>query len=348
MTSFVRLFKNAALLSLCFVASVFADEKVYLAPIAVNGLHEDYALASAKLMKAHMDAEGRYVLILGTSEDSVGTDNQARIEQVAKEKKCTKYIVASFSRTGENVMLSFKLYNVGNGRPVWSVAPKAETPDDFEAIIENVSKIIGTQKKSDDIAPKKAKEDYSVPETQNYAMTPKEPTTFFGVAICGFLPLNPIVEMDAGYSIYMLHDAGTFLYTLDFNWYGMSSESNLKYYDFGITMDYAFSAKLFTPFAGFGFSYSVNRYNYDGVDEYSYAHNYSTSEDKGLTGFLDGGIMFNRKSHVVVTLRAKYICNLYRTASYDIVKSNKTGLDIVRRKSLIHGPAFNLGMAYGF
>lgn len=348
MPSFVRFSRVLCLFAFLFSVCALAAEKVYLAPIRLEGIHEDYSLASAKLMKAYMEEDGRFTLVEGTAQDSATIGDQAKIEQVAKSKECTKYIVAEFTRLGEDVTMSFKLYEVGNAAPVWSDAPKAHGPDEFDPIIQRVSKKMGVKEVSENKAPQSSSSSATVVQ-QPSSSSKSNDIVYFGMSISGFMALNPIAEMDAGFSLFLLYDSrSAFFFTVDFNSYGLSSESNLSYFDFGITVDYPFGTKLFTPFAGAGLSYSMNSYEYDGNEQYSFITGFESTEDHGITGFLDGGIMFNRTGKLMFILRTRYICNFYKTTSYDIEKDKMGGLEIIRKKNLIHGPSISLGMGYGF
>ena len=51
---------------LALAVALFAAEKVYLAPVGLTGMHDDYAVASSKLMKAYIEDDGRFILVVGT------------------------------------------------------------------------------------------------------------------------------------------------------------------------------------------------------------------------------------------------------------------------------------------
>ena len=115
--------------------ALFAAEKVYLAPVGLTGMHGDYAVASSKLMKAYIEDDGRFILVVGSSQDGVTADNQEAVRAKAVEKGCSKYIIAEFTRLGESVIMSFKLYSVDKEAPVWDDRLKARNPDDFDPIM---------------------------------------------------------------------------------------------------------------------------------------------------------------------------------------------------------------------
>ena len=158
--------KKILLSVLILAVALFAAEKVYLAPVGLTGMHDDYAVASSKLMKAYIEDDGRFILVVGTAEDGVKADDQAAVSKKAAEKGCSKYIIAEFTRLGENVIMSFKLYNVGSEAPIWDDRLKARNPDDFDPIIQRVARNIGTKHKAVDDS-----DIYSV--TEQETKTPK-------------------------------------------------------------------------------------------------------------------------------------------------------------------------------
>ena len=82
--------KKILLSVLVLAVALFAAEKVYLAPVGLTGMHDDYAVASSKLMKAYIEDDGRFILVVGTAEDSVTADNQEAVQKKAAEKGCSK------------------------------------------------------------------------------------------------------------------------------------------------------------------------------------------------------------------------------------------------------------------
>lgn len=336
-------FKIFFLLFLFCIGTSFAVEKVYLAPIGLVGLHPDYALASAKLMKAHMEIDGRFLLTTSSPEDSVTSTQQQKISEIAKSKGCTKYIIAEFTRLKENAILSFKLYNVGEEAPIWDDRLKAYAPDDFDDIIQKVSKAIGTKNKA-----AKESDYYSTSEQNNTIPKYKGQSTYMGFSLGGIMPIVPEFELDAGFNIFLLHDAQNILFSLDFDSYGISDASNYSFLDISISISYPFTKKIITPFAGGGISYSSGKYEYDGMEEYNSYNDYSVSKDGGLSAFATSGVVFNRTKRAIILLRLNYILNIYKNTSYKVEKDSKSGYDIIRKKNLIHGPSVNLGIGYGF
>ena len=160
-------FKKFLALTLTFAASIYAAERVYMPPISAIGINENIGIAAEKLMNAYIDDGKRYVLINYTEDDSVKVGDRESINQKAIEKKCTKFIMAEFTRLGENVITSFKLYEINNEVPVWSDRLKANSPEDIDPIVQRVARNIGTRNKAthdDDI--------YAV--TEQETKTPKK------------------------------------------------------------------------------------------------------------------------------------------------------------------------------
>ena len=244
--------------TLALAASIYATERVYLAPFSMVGLNEDFGIAAEKLMNAYIDDNGRYVLVNHSEDDSVKVGDRESINQKAIEKNCTKFIMAEFTRLGENVITSFKLYDINNENVVWSDRLKAKNPDDFDPIIQRVARNIGTTKKAtndDDI--------YSVTEQETKKPRKKGVTSYWGGKIVGSLPLNPSeAKMDAGLGFFVLYDARDLLFGFDWTMSNLG-ESNDKptLIDLTLSAFYPFTSSNISPFAGGGLSYSW-RYTY--------------------------------------------------------------------------------------
>ena len=343
--------KKILLSVLILAVALFAAEKVYLAPVGLTGMHDDYAVASSKLMKAYIEDDGRFILVVGTAEDGVKADDQAAVSKKAAEKGCSKYIIAEFTRLGENVIMSFKLYNVGSEAPVWDDRLKARNPDDFDPIIQRVARNIGTKHKAVDDS-----DIYSVTEQETKTPKRKGVNAYIGMAVGGLMAVQPDVEVFAGLDFFLLYDAQVILFGIDWDIYGLGDDTALDYMDLAISAYYPFGTKAITPFVGGGLAFSQTSYQSDIPREYrSTNYNYSfydndeefDDESSGLTGFIGGGVMFNRSSRVMFVAQAKYMINFYKNDVYNY-KKNDNGAVITVKDHAIQGLIFNVGIGYGF
>ena len=340
---------------LALSVALFAAEKVYLAPVGLTGMHEDYAVASSKLMKAYIEDDGRYILVVGTAEDSVTTDNQEAVRKKASEKGCAKYIIAEFTRLGENVIMSFKLYSIDQEAPIWDDRLKARNPDDFDPIIQRVARNIGTRHKAVDDS-----DIYSVTEQETKTPKRKGVNSYIGLSVGGLMATQPETEVFAGIDIWLLYDAQVILFGIDWDMYGLGDDTPLDYMDFAISAYYPFGTKAITPFIGGGLAYSKSEYdsdierdnrNTDYYDYYSYSYSYAEDyRDKstGLTGFIGGGVMFNRSSRVMFIAQVKYMLNFYKNDIFESKKKDDGSVDVVKKDKAIQGLIFNVGIGYGF
>ncbi len=347
--------KKILLTVLVLAVALFAAEKVYLAPVGLTGMHEDYAVASSKLMKAYIEDDGRYILVVGTAEDGVKADNQAAVSQKAAEKGCSKYIIAEFTRLGENVIMSFKLYNVGSEAPIWDDRLKARNPDDFDPIIQRVARNIGTKHKAVDDS-----DIYSVTEQETKTPKRKGVNAYIGMSVGGLMAVQPEVEVFAGLDFWLLYDAQVILFGIDWDMYGLGDDTPLDYMDFAISAYYPFGTRAITPFVGGGLAFSQTEYEskvpradrYTDSDVYSYSYSSDDYEynDKssGLTGFVGGGVMFNRSSRVTFVAQVKYMLNFYKNDIYKSKKDEKNNTIISVKDHAIQGMIFNVGIGYGF
>ena len=338
---------------LILAVALFAAEKVYLAPVGLTGMHDDYAVASSKLMKAYIEDDGRFILVVGTTEDGVKADNQEAVRAKAVEKGCSKYIIAEFTRLGENVIMSFKLYKVGSEAPIWDDRLKARNPDDFDPIIQRVARNIGTKHKAVDDS-----DIYSVTEQETKTPKRKGVNAYIGMSVGGLMAVQPDVEVFAGLDFWLLYDAQVILFGIDWDMYGLGDDTPLDYMDFAISAYYPFGTKAITPFVGGGLAYSHTEYqsetpkissNNGGYYTRSYYDDDEFSSGKsGLTGFIGGGVMFNRSSRVMFIAQAKYMLNFYRNDIFNSKKLDNGNVEISKKDHAIQGLIFNVGIGYGF
>ena len=345
---------------LALSVALFAAEKVYLAPVGLTGMHEDYAVASSKLMKAYIEDDGRYILVVGTAEDSVTADNQEAVRKKASEKGCAKYIIAEFTRLGENVIMSFKLYSIEKEAPIWDDRLKARNPDDFDPIIQRVARNIGTKHKAVDDS-----DIYSVTEQETKTPKRKGVNSYIGMSVGGLMATQPEVEVYAGLDFWLLYDAQVILFGIDWDMYGLGDDTPLDYMDFAISAYYPFGTKAITPFIGGGLAYSHAEFNseisredlgydksttdyYDYYGYYYYDNDRYIDESSGLTGFIGGGVMFNRSSRVMFITQVKYMLNFYKNDIYEAKKKDDGTVDIVKKDKAVQGLVFNVGIGYGF
>ncbi len=350
-----------------FSVATFAAEKVYMAPVGTTNIHSDYGIAAQKLMKTYIEDDGRFILVEGSAADSVVLEKQETVKAKAIEKGCEKYLIAEFTRLGDNVILSFKFYSTGSENPIWQDRLKAANPDDFDPIIQRVARTIGTNEKAtndEDI--------YNITENEARLPKRKKVNSYFGIGIGGMVPLAPEVEMAPGLNLFGLYDAQNFLFGIDCNLWGLGSDSRYSYADFGISAYYAFGRKFIAPYIGGGLSYSAVDYE----SEVSYINNreyydydlqdYRTKNEReydtyiddksGIGVFVGGGLMLNRASNIVLLAEAKYFVNFYKLAEpnsevtyeewkdYDWYDKNLPA----KSSKLFQGFMFNLKLGYGF
>ena len=336
----MNFFKKFLATTLALAASIYAAERVYLAPFSMVGLNEDFGIAAEKLMNAYIDDNGRFILVNYAEDDSVKTGDRESANNIAIKKNCTKFIMAEFTRLGENVITAFKLYDINNEAPVWSDRLKAKNPDDFDPIIQRVARNIGTRHKAtndDDI--------YTVTEQETKNPRKKGVTSYWGAKIVGALPLNPSeAKMDAGLGAFVLYDARDLLFGFDWTITNLGeSDDKTRLIDLTLSAYYPFTTSNITPYAGGGLSYSWRDTRID-TD-----HFYNSSEANGLSLQIGGGVLFNRASRVMFIAQATYFIDFFETSFYRVqynTASNPT--NIIESKHYMNGFKFGLGLAIGF
>lgn len=362
-----HLIRNILIAATVLGASAIAAEKVYMPPVGTTNIHSDYGVAAQKLVKTYIEDDGRFILIEGTAEDSVDISKPESVNSKATAKGCTKILVAEFTRLGENVILSFKLYNTGNDAPIWQDRLKAANPDDFDPIIQRVARTIGTNQKAttdQDI--------YNV--TENETKQPKRMKAFsyFGLGLGGMVPLSPVVDMAPGINFFGMYDTQSFLIGLDADLWGLSDQSRYTYADFGISAYYAFGRKFIAPYIGGGMNYSIVDFRTEVTHprttrEYDYTIGESktktsnvkddyTDTKSGIGAFVGGGVMLNRASNIVLFAEAKYFVNFYKLVEpqskvteeeWDSYWSDDNKIP-KKSSKLFQGFMFNLKLGYGF
>ena len=308
--------KTLLIAILALTAFVNAKERVFLPPINMVAINPDYGTIAEKLLNAYIDENGRYVLINYAEDDSVKAGNLESANKVAQEKNCTKFIMAEFTQLGANTITSFKLYNVNSDAPVWSDRLKAANIDDFDPIIERVAKNIGTKRLASD-------DDniYTVTDQELKPLKKKGISGYFGLNIVGDLEITPKTNMLAGIGFFTLFDAKQIFFGLDFVLTNMGEELNKPtFYDLSLSAYYPFGSSNNTPFVGGGLSYSWH-ITFDDNDELPYdPEELSTN---GITGFIGGGILFNRASRVAFLLQAKYFIDFFNTPYVEEISPKK-------------------------
>ena len=326
--------------TLALAASIYAAERVYLAPFNMVGLNEDFGIAAERLMNAYIEDNGRYVLVNHAEDDSVMAGDRESANKMAVQKNCTKFITAEFTRLGENVITSFKLYDVNNESPVWSDRLKAKNPDDFDPIIQRVARNIGSKKKATDDS-----DIYSVTEQETKNPKKKGVSSYWGAKIMGALPLNPSeAKMDAGLGFFVLYDARDLLFGLDWTSSNLGEDKGkTTLVDLSLSVYYPFLTTNITPYAGGGLAYSW-RSNYTPPDRYGDS---SEQTKSGLSLDLGGGVIFNRASRVMFIAQVTYFIDFFETEFITDIKSgNRAGIKI--DKHYMNGFNFGLGLAIGF
>jgi opacity protein-like surface antigen len=325
--------------TLTLAAFLYASERVYLSPFSIVGLNEDYGIAAEKLMNAYIEDNGRYVLVNYSEEDSVKAGDRETANKMAIQKNCTKFITAEFTRLGENVITSFKLYDINNEVPVWSDRLKAKNPDDFDPIIQRVDRNIGSKNKATDDS-----DIFSVTDQETRRPKKKGVSSYWGGKIMGSLPLNPSeAKMDAGLGMFVLYDARDLLFGFEWTGSNLSENKNkTSLFDLSLSVFYPFMTTNITPYAGGGLAYSW-RNSFIPIRS-----DYEEKETSGLSLELGGGVLFNRASRVMFVMQATYFIDFFETPFVKEVTDKNGTTSVKLDKHYMNGFKFGLGLAVGF
>ena len=335
---------------LILVSSIYATERVYLAPFSMVGLNENFALPAEKLMNAYIEDDNRFVLVNYTEEDSIKAGDRDAANKKAIEKHCSKFIIAEFTRLGENVITSFKLYDVNNESPIWSDRLKAKNPDDLDPIIQRVARNIGTGNKAvddDDIL--------SVTAQETKKPRKKSISSYIGAQISLVTALNPDVQCDGGFGLFLFYDARNFLFSLDWTMNNIDAKETSRPRLSGISLSgyYPFGTKNITPFLGAGLAYSRRTLD---IDIEGYDRDHFDLSSSGVSVELGGGIIFNRASRVMFIADAKYFIDCFKSPFLKSVNEktysnsnyyDRSEYEVKTKNYYLTGFKFNLGLAFG-
>lgn len=309
------------------------------------GLNEDFGIAAEKLMNAYIDDNGRFVLVNYAEDDFAKVGDRESANEIAIKKNCTKFIMAEFTRLGENVITAFKLYDVNNEAPVWSDRLKAKNPDDFDPIIQRVAKNIGTKKKAtndDDI--------YTVTEQETKNPKKKGVTSYWGGKIVGSLPISPSeAKMDAGIGLFVLYDARDLLFGFDWTMTNLGEDNDKPMLiDLSLSAYYPFTSSNISPYVGGGLSYSWRYTHAEELSSYGYTHD-EEHQANGLSLQVGGGVLLNRASRVMFIAQVNYFIDFFETPFYKLqTDTNGKPTRLVESKHYMNGFKFGLGLAIGF
>ena len=331
--------------SLALAASIYATERVYMAPFNLIGLNENFALPAEKLLNTYIEDNKNFILLNYTEQDSVKAGDRVAANKKAIEKNCSKFIIAEFTRLGENVITSFKLYDVNNETAVWSDRLKAKNPDDFDPIIQRVARNIGTDKKAtddDDI--------YSVTEQETKTRKKKSMSSYIGGQITSMVPVNPEAKFEGGFGLFVLYDARNCLFGFDWSIHNIDSKKTHRPTLSGLTLSayYPFGTKNITPFIGGGLAYSRRSVE---LDTYRYYDEDDEVVSSGLTGEIGGGVILNRASRVMFIAQVKYFADFFESpfVEYRDQKVGDYGMNtqVITKNYYINGFKFSLGLGFG-
>ncbi len=299
-------------------AYALAAEKVYLPGFELTNVHADYRSAATKLFQRYAEKDGRYEIVTQEESDSLSlSPSREKIQQAAKSRNCSKFVLGDMTRIGETVVVTVSLYNAKDGKLVWSDAMKAKTPDDIDPILERMGKNVGTGRQaseSDDI--------YSVTRKETENLRKKKTNRYFGFGIVGLLQIpEPGPQFEPGLDFFWLYDSRNILLQLDcsFDYYS-ETDDKTSFWDFllGISAYYPILDRSTTPFIGGGVSYGFSYASYELRDDGDYYSISETDDNSGILLRVGGGIFFNRTSNVILQIRAEYQFSTYRLQGHFI------------------------------
>jgi len=325
--------KNFAftVLSTVLVAATMASAatRVYAPLPEVINVHPDYQYATARVLQSYVDGEGKYQIILPARQVdgiAVALPSRDSLAMLAAASQCPNYLVTSMTRLGDNMIISFTLYNTADGTVLWQDRLKAANPEDIDPIVQRIARALGSPQKTvsnDDI--------YSVTENEQKTLRQKRSNNSFGVALGGtVLPGDPYnhAPFIGGIGLVYAYDTRSLIVDLEGDLFIANKKSTLS--TVGINVWKPLNDGNVTPYMGGGLALGMSTFETNTVSSCTnyYGDSYSCSDSNseevgGLLISAGGGLLLNRTSSVNLRLDLRYT-----VATYEVAGSVPNGAQI--------------------
>lgn len=286
-----------------FVAhTAFAQQRIYLAPAKLINVHPDYAESVSSLFRTYGEEGGRYIFLMPEPTDSLpAKPSMSDLFRVAEQRNADLLGKTEMNRIGETVIISFHLYDLEHGEPIWSDRMEASSPDDLLPIIKRMAGSIGTDQKAS------ANNDiYNVTEEESQELKKVRSSTSFGLSIGGGPLLSHSLERDspAGFGLRISNDARQLIFDIVAEAYF----SDYTSYMIGLDILKPMNSKNNAPYVNGGMSFGGGTLNQNVAPQLEFDERVNS----GLTLHGGGGYLLNRRANTRLFLGVRGYFSMFK------------------------------------
>lgn len=273
-----------------------AQQKVYMPYFEVLNIADDYQYSISKLFQGYVREQGKYDILLPAWKNELyPKESQEETQSKARELGAPYFIKGDLNALGDLIIVTMSLFQTDNGQEIWNSLLKANKLDDLDPIMMTFAKNLGEKEVTStggDI--------YTVTEQEGKELTEVETKISWGLLLGGAYPFGHTFA--PGFGILTTYDNRNIIYGLDANIF-FTQDNTLGYLD--ITVDYPFSSKKNTAYAGGGLGYGWLSMHED--PEFTDADITS-----GLMLFAGGGYILNRTASVRLIFGSRIFVPLFK------------------------------------
>lgn len=265
-----------AFLTMSFSSYAQSNKTVYLAWFETNNLKKDFQFITPKLLKGYLNQGTRYEAVTPSYGDSVSGSwlEISEIQNRAKEKNATYFVLGTLTRLGETVIVDINLNETATGKRIWSDKLRASGPDDLDPIMQKVALAMGTENTSTNVG-----DIYNVSTFESKELKKQQATYSFGTSIGSMIGFLAYSELMSGGSFVASYDNRDLILDIRGSYYGLGSE-NSAFFGFGLEVLKPLKKDANTAFLTGGLQianydwyapYYNSKYNYSGTSTTNYA-----------------------------------------------------------------------------
>ncbi len=287
---------NITLILLIIGIAARAQEKIYMPYFEVINIHEDYQVATTRLLKLYIEGNSQTQLYLPELSTPIKNQTKEDAMAIAKTQNIKHIIIGELNRVGETVIVSLSMFNTENGVKEWSTIQKAQNPDDLDPIMQKIAFAINNRHSN-----VSAENIYNVTDYNAAQLNKMNATTNFGVEIGGGpVFLNAANNFPAGLSFMFSGDMRDLIFDIK----GSLYFSDIRFTNLSLIVNYPLTKSPKTPYLNGGIGFGATSYQ-DKTDAIDYRGN-------GLTFYGGAGYLFNRTSNISLRLNADLFFSSYQ------------------------------------
>lgn len=300
-------------------AAASAQERVALPPTSGINVHEGYLQATGDLFRGHLQATGRYQVMVVPGPSGTQELSAQQAIEVGRGAGTELVAVMHITRLGSSAKVRVALYDVTSGQLLRLEQMSAATPDDVDVVTRRLAQALATGESVEEAA-----QIDTVTERESDPYLKMTATSVFGLKLGGAVPLGTTDSGEnalPGLGIFWLYDARTFLAEVDIGFHNRDDDG--AFY-LGLGAYYPLSKANTTPFFGGAVRWA------EGVG----------GDGSGIQLAAVGGMLLGRLSTVQLRGDVQYFVNTFE--SRDRYHATATAPD----EAVAHGFLFNVGIGF--